>query len=216
MINIALLSIKVAMVATIMVLPLAVLIGWILAKKNFKGKIILETFVSLPLALPPVATGYFLLILLGREGMIGKFFSTYVGFDIVFTWGAASVAAAIVSFPLVVRPIVVAMSSVDVNLERSSLVLGASKIKTFVSITLPLSYKGILGGTLLGFVRALSEFGATIIVAGNIPGKTQTLPLAIFGHVQMGRNKDAMELVSISIIIAVISLFIYNRLLAKA
>ena len=216
MISIALLSIQVAIVATIMVLPLAVLIGWILAKKNFKGKIFLETLVSLPLALPPVATGYFLLLLLGREGAIGKLYTTFLGSDIVFTWGAASIAAAIVSFPLVVRPIVVSMSSVDVSLERSSLVLGAGRVKTFISITLPLSYKGILAGTLLGFVRALSEFGATIIVAGNIPGKTQTLPLAIFGHVQMGRNRDAMELILVSIVIAVISLFVYNRLLAKA
>ena len=215
MISIALLSIKVAVVATIMSLPLAIAIGWILGKKNFKGKTILETLVSLPLALPPVATGYFLLLLLGREGAVGKLFATFFDFDIVFTWGAASIAAAIVSFPLMVRPIVVSMASVDVTLERSSLVLGAGKIKTFLSITLPLSYKGILGGTLLGFVRSLSEFGATIIVAGNIPGKTQTLPLAIFGHVQMGRNRDAMELVMVSISIAVISLLIYNRLLTK-
>ena len=142
-------------------------------------------------------------------------FATVFDFDIVFTWGAASIAAAIVSFPLMVRPIVVSMASVDVTLERASLVLGAGKIKTFLSITLPLSYKGILGGTLLGFVRSLSEFGATIIVAGSIPGKTQTLPLAIFGHVQMGRNRDAMELVMVSISIAVISLLIYNRLLTK-
>ena len=216
MISIALLSIKVAVVATIISLPLAIAIGWILGKKNFKGKTILETLVSLPLALPPVATGYFLLLLLGREGAVGKSFATFFDFDIVFTWGAASIAAAIVSFPLMVRPIVVSMASVDVTLERSSLVLGAGKIKTFLSITLPLSYKGILGGTLLGFVRSLSEFGATIIVAGNIPGKTQTLPLAIFGHVQMGRNRDAMELVMVSISIAVISLLIYNRLLTKA
>jgi len=216
MISIALLSIKVAVVATIISLPLAIAIGWILGKKNFKGKTILETLVSLPLALPPVATGYFLLLLLGREGAVGKLFATFFDSDIVFTWGAASIAAAIVSFPLMVRPIVVSMASVDVMLERSSLVLGAGQIKTFLSITLPLSYKGILGGTLLGFVRSLSEFGATIIVAGNIPGKTQTLPLAIFGHVQMGRNRDAMELVMVSISIAVISLLIYNRLLTKA
>ena len=215
MISVALLSIKVALIATVMSLPLAIAIGWILGKKDFRGKTAIEILVSLPLALPPVATGYFLLIVLGREGVIGSLFKTFLDFDIVFTWGAASIAAAIVSFPLMVRPIVVSMSSVDASLERSSLVLGAGKVKTFVSITLPLSFKGILGGALLGFVRALSEFGATIIVAGNIPGKTQTLPLAIFGHVQMGRNRDAMELELVSILIAVISLLIYNRLLTK-
>ena len=205
-----------ALAATVINFPFALYIGWILGRRNPRGRLILEVLISLPLALPPVVTGYALLLALGSRSPIGSFTQFVFGSDIIFTWVAASLAAAVVSFPLMVRSIIVAMSAVDPRLERSARSLGAGPVKTFFSITLPLSYQGVIAGTLLGFVRALSEFGATIIVAGNIPGVTQTLPLAIFAKVQTGRTSEAFELVAVSVILAVMSLAIHNWLLSRS
>ena len=205
-----------ALAATVINFPFALYIGWMLGRRNPRGRLILEVLISLPLALPPVVTGYALLLALGSRSPIGSFPQFVFGSDIIFTWVAASLAAAVVSFPLMVRSIIVAMSAVDPRLERSARSSGAGPVKTFFSITLPLSYQGVIAGTLLGFVRALSEFGATIIVAGNIPGVTQTLPLAIFAKVQTGRTSEAFELVAVSVILAVISLAIHNWLLSRS
>ena len=210
------LTLKVALVATVINFPFALLVGWLVGSKNVRGKIVLEIIVSLPLALPPVAVGYGLLLLFGKNGPIGALLANAFGVDIVFTWVAASLAAAVVSFPLMVRSIIVSMASVDDRIERSARVLGAGPIRTFLTVTLPLSYQGIVAGVLLGYVRALSEFGATIIVAGNIPGRTQTLPLAIFGKVQLGRNSEALELVIVSVFLAAVSLAIHNWLLTRS
>lgn len=210
------LTLKVALVATVINFPFALLVGWLVGRKNVRGKIVLEIIVSLPLALPPVAVGYGLLLLFGKNGPIGSLLANAFGVDIVFTWVAASLAAAVVSFPLMVRSIIVSMASVDDRIERSARVLGAGPIRTFLTVTLPLSYQGIVAGVLLGYVRALSEFGATIIVAGNIPGRTQTLPLAIFGKVQLGRNSEALELVIVSVFLAAVSLAIHNWLLTRS
>jgi len=214
--DVTFLTLKVALAATMFNLPFALLVGWLVGRKNVRGKIFLEVLVSLPLALPPVAVGYGLLLAFGKNGPIGSLLADAFGIDIVFTWIAASLAAAVVSFPLMVRSIIVSMASVDDRLERSARVLGAGPIRTFVTITLPLSYQGIVAGVLLGYVRALSEFGATIIVAGNIPGRTQTLPLAIFGKVQLGRNSEALELVIVSVFLAAVSLAIHNWLLTRS
>tara|TARA_Y100000817_G_scaffold28644_1_gene20098 strand:- start:1366 stop:2019 length:654 start_codon:yes stop_codon:yes gene_type:complete len=211
MIDILITTLKISTLATIINLPLALLLGWILGKKDFKGKFILDVFVSLPLALPPVVIGYFLLVSLGSENGIGGI----VNFNIVFTWVAASIAASVVSFPLMVRSIAVSMSQVDEKVEQAAKLLGAGEVRTFLTITLPLAYKGVLAGIFLGFIRALSEFGATIVVAGNIPGKTQTVPLAIYGKIQLGKNMEVLELIMLSVVIAVVSLLIYNYLSRK-
>ena len=161
--DITLLTLKVAFVATLVNFPLALYVGWLLGRKNIKGTLFLEVLVTLPLALPPVVIGYGLLLAFGDRGPIGAFLEKAFGIDIIFTWVAASLAAAIVSFPLMVRSIIVAMANVDERLERSARVLGAGPLSAFFTVTFPLSYQGKVAGVLLGFVRALSEFGATII-----------------------------------------------------
>ena len=215
MVELILLSIKVATVATLINIPIAIYIGWLIGRKNIKGKVILETVISLPLALPPVVTGYFLLILVGRESAFGQISQFLFGTDIVFTWVASAIAASGVSFPLMVSAIIVAMQGVDITLERSARSLGAGPIRTFILITLPLCYNGLVAGILLGFVRAIGEFGATIVVAGNIPGRTQTIPLAIYSKVQLGKDYEAMNLIIVSTILAIITLIIHHWLIVR-
>jgi len=209
------LTLQVAVVATAVNLPIALGVGWLVVKKNVRGRLIIDVLVSLPLALPPVAVGYFLLLLLGREGPIGRAVDSVFGVDIVFTWVAAAMASAVVSFPLMARAVMVAMGEVDERIEMSARSLGAGPWRVFFTVTVPLAYKGILAGILLGFVRALSEFGATIVVAGNIPGRTQTLPLAIFNNVQMGKDDVALRLVAVTIGLAVLTLLVHNWLLER-
>ncbi len=215
MIDLILLSIKVAAVATLINIPIAVYIGWLIGRRNIRGKLFLETIISLPLALPPVVTGYFLLILVGRESAFGQLSQFLFGNDIVFTWVASAMAASVVSFPLIVRAIIVAMQGVDTTLERSARSLGAGPIRTFVQITLPLCYNGLVAGILLGFVRAIGEFGATIVVAGNIPGRTQTIPLAIYSKVQLGKDSEAINLIIVSTVLAIITLIVHHWLIIR-
>ena len=216
MIDAILLSIQVAVVATLINLPIALLLSWLVVKKRIKGAFLLDILASLPLAVPPVVVGYMLLLMFGRHGPMGRVLEAALGWELVFTWFAAALAAAIISFPLTARAIMVAMQGVDERIERSARSLGAGPLRVVFTITLPLAYRGILAGVLLGFVRAVSEFGATIVVAGNIPGKTQTLPLAIYQNVQLGRDSEAMTLVVISIALAVAALAVHNWLLARA
>ena len=215
MVDLILLSLKVAAVATLINIPIAVYIGWLIGRKNIRGKLILETVISLPLALPPVVTGYFLLILVGRESTLGQVSQFLFGTDIVFTWVASAIAASVVSFPLMVRAIIVAMQNVDPTLERSARSLGAGPIRTFLQITMPLCYNGLVAGILLGFVRAMGEFGATIVVAGNIPGRTQTIPLAIYSKVQLGKDSEALNLIIVSTALAIITLIIHHWLIIR-
>ena len=213
--SLILLTLQVAAVATAVNIPVALAISWLIVKRRVRGRFIIDVAVSLPLAVPPVVTGYALLLVLGREGPIGLLLRKAFGVELVFTWIAAALAAALVSFPLLIRAVMIAMESVDDRLERSARSLGAGPLRVALTITLPLAYRGILAGVLLGFVRALSEFGATIVVAGNIPGRTQTLPLAIFESVQLGRDSDALRLVAISLVLAVVTLVVHNWLLAR-
>ena len=210
------LTLRVALVATLINLPVALAVSWLLVKSSFPGRFILDMLVSLPLALPPVAIGFFLLLLLGREGPIGAMVHGLLGLDIVFTWVAAALASAVVSFPLVARAIMVAMGEVDDKLEMSARSLGAGPWRVVFTVTIPLAYRGILAGVLLGFVRAISEFGATITVAGNIPGRTQTLPLAIYSSVQLRDDATALWLASVSIALAVVTILVHNWLLTRA
>ncbi len=209
------LTLQVAVVATAANLPLALAVSWLTVKKKVRGRFIIDVLVSLPLALPPVAVGYFLLLLLGRNGPVGSVLEDLLGVEIVFTWMAAALASAVVSFPLMARAIMVAMGEVNERLEMSARSLGAGPWRVAFTVTIPLAYKGILAGVLLGFVRALSEFGATIVVAGNIPGSTQTLPLAIFNNVQLGQDDVALRLVAVTIGLAVVTLLIHNWLLER-
>ena len=208
-------TLQVAIVATLIDVPLALLLGWLVVKKRVRGAFLLDILASLPLAVPPVVVGYALLLLFGRNGPLGRLLDAAFGWDIVFTWQAAALAAAIVSFPLAARAIMVAMEGVDDRLERAARSLGAGPIRVAFTVTLPLAYRGILAGALLGFVRAVSEFGATIVVAGNIPGKTQTLPLSIYHNIQLGRDEQALTLVAISITLAILTLATHNLLLSR-
>ncbi len=210
-----LLTLQVAVVATLINVPLALAVSWLVVKRRVPGRIVIEAVVSLPLALPPVAVGLFLLLLLGRDGPVGGLLDGVLGVEIVFTWVGAAIASAVVSFPLMARAIMVAMGEVDERLEMSARSLGAGPLRVAATITVPLAYRGILAGLLLGFVRALSEFGATITVAGNIPGRTQTLPLAIYQNVQTRDDGTALALAGVSIVLAVATLLVHNWLLER-
>jgi molybdate transport system permease protein len=210
------LSIQTAFFATFLLLPFGIGLGWILARKNFWGKSLIEAFVQLPLVLPPVVTGYFLLLLLGPMGYIGAVFHN-AGIRIAFSWFAAVLAAAIVSLPLMVRTIRISMSSIDIRLEETARTLGASETNIFLRITLPLALPGIIAGSLLSFARSLGEFGATIVFAGNIPGQTQTIPLAIFQYInQPNGMSKAHNLVLAAILFSYASMLFSEWMLKKA
>ena len=196
-------------------MPLAIIIGFLISRNRIPGTIFLDIAVSLPLAVPPVVIGFLLLLLLGRGGPIGQILHNIFETEIVFTWIAAVIASSIVSFPLVARATITAIGEIDEKLEHAARTLGASQFRVLFTITIPLAYRGILAGTLLGFVRAMSEFGATIIVAGNIPGKTQTIPLAIYSSVQLRDDKNAIMLTIFSITLAILTLLVHNWLVTR-
>jgi molybdate transport system permease protein len=200
-------TVRVAAMGTLLILPPGLLLAWLLARYKWPGKPLVETLVALPLVMPPVATGLILLRLLGRRGLIGGFLHNSLGFDIVFTWRGVVVAMAVMCIPLLVRTARVAFEGVNPRLEQIGRTLGASEGRIFFTITLPLAARGILGGVLLAFARALGEFGATILVAGNIPGRTSTLSLAIYQMVQLGHDEDAFRLLGISVIIAFLAVW---------
>ena len=213
--DVLLLSLRVALVGTAIGLPLGLLIAWILAKSSIRGKVLLDTLVSFPLVLPPVVTGYALLLLLGRNGPFGGL-QDDLGIEIMFTWFAAALAAGVVSLPLMVRSMEVAMAGVDHRFELVARSLGAGRLKVFVTVTAPLAFRGILAGVILGFARGMGEFGATIIVAGNIPGHTQTLPLAIFTNLQVGNDDAAMRFIVFSLVVALAALLTHRWILKRA
>jgi molybdate transport system permease protein len=194
-------TVRVAGLSTLLILPPGLLLAWALARFRWPGKSLVETLVALPLVIPPVATGLLLLQLLGRRGPLGRLLHT-LGIDVVFTWRAVVLAMAVMSFPLLVRTARVAFEGVPVRLEQIARTLGAGEVRVFFTITLPLAVRGILAGTLLAFARALGEFGATILVAGSIPGRTMTLSLAIYQLVQLGQDDAAYRLMAFTVIIA--------------
>jgi molybdate transport system permease protein len=188
-------TVRVAALAALLILPPGLAVAWVLARYRWRGKSLVETLVALPLVMPPVATGLILLHLFGRRGPIGSL----LGFDIVFTWRAVVLAMMVMAFPLLVRASRVAFEGVEPRLEGIARTLGASNIRVFFTITLPLAARGIVAGLLLAFARALGEFGATILVAGNIPGRTNTLSLSIYHAVQLGRDDEAFRLLLYSV-----------------
>lgn len=203
------LSLEVATAAVVGSLPIAILVAWILARKEFPGKSILDGIVHLPLILPPVVVGYILLVTLGRNGVIGAFLFDVFGITLAFTWKGAAVAAAVVAFPLIVRSIRLSLEAVDGGLEQAARTLGASPLRVFVTVTLPLASPGILTGAILGFARSLGEFGATITFVSNIPGETRTLPIALYTLTQVpGGEMGALRLVVISIVVALAALIV--------
>ena len=196
-------------------LPVGVLAAWILGRRNFPGKGLLDGVIHLPLVLPPVVTGYLLLLLFGRNGIIGKGLYEYFGITLAFNWKGAVLAAAVVSFPLLVRAIRLSLESVDSGLEAAARTLGAGPFRVFFTVTLPLMIPGIIGGLILAFARCLGEFGATITFVSNIRGQTQTLPLALYTLTQVPDGEGgALRLCILSILIALVAL-VCSEILAR-
>lgn len=204
-------TLKSALLSTLAILPVGIALAWLLAKRQWRGKTVVETLVSLPLVMPPVATGLILLMVVGRRGLVGKWLYER-GIEIPFTATAVVLALAVMSFPLLVRSARVAFEEVSPRLEQIAATLGSSGLRIFFTVTLPLAARGVLAGAVLAFSRALGEFGATVIVAGNIPGKTQTLSLAIFQAVQVGRDAEALHLLEVTVVIAFLTLGMSERL----
>ena len=196
----------VSALSTLLILPFGLGAAWLLARYDWPGKSLLETFITLPLVMPPVATGLILLELFGNSG-IGGFFHRHLGFDIIFTWRAVLLALGVMSFPLLVRSARVAFEEVNPRLEQIARTLGASNLRVILTISVPLAARGILSGMLLAFARALGEFGATIMVAGNIPGRTSTLSLTIFQSVQDFQDTEAFRLLGVSVVLAFVAVW---------
>ena len=199
-------TVRVAALAAALILPFGVAAAWLLARKRWYGKAVVETLIALPLVMPPVATGLILLKLVGRRGPIGRFLHA-AGIDIVFTWRAVVLAMMVMSFPLLVRAARIAFEDVPVRLEQIARTLGANERRVFFTITLPLAARGVVGGLLLAFARSLGEFGATILVAGNIPGRTSTVAVSIYNFVQLGQDDRALQLLAFSVVVAFIAVW---------
>ena len=208
------LSLKIALWATAINLVLGVSIGYVLARKAVWGKELIDTILTLPMVMPPTVLGYYLLVLIGKNGFIGQWLEHYLGINLIFTWQGAVVAATIVSFPLIFKPARAAFESLDSQLEQAARVLGISNAGVFLRITLPLAWRGILAGVLLAFARSMGEFGATLMVAGSIPGQTQTLSIAVYEAVQAGDDYLANTLVLIISVVCILILLITGKLLS--
>ena len=203
-------TVLMASVATLVMLPPGICVGWLLARRQFYGRSVLETVVTLPLVVPPVATGLILLKLLGRRGWFGGVMDA-VGVDIVFTWKAVVVAMAVMGFPLLVRSARAGFEAVDRRYEGVAATLGARPIKVFRTISLPLARRGILAGAVLGFSRAIGEFGATVMIAGALPGSS-TLSVAIYRHAELGQDTAAAVLIIAAVAIGFVAVHVANRL----
>lgn len=206
------LSLKVAGCATLIDLVLGVAVGFLLARRRFPGRELLDTLLTLPMVMPPTVLGYYLLVLIGRHGPIGAWLQNTFGINLIFTWQGAVIAAAIVIFPLVFKPARAAFEAVDGQLEQAARVLGISEMALFFRVTMPLAWRGILAGVLLGFARALGEFGATLMVAGSIPGRTQTLSIAVYEAVQAGQDDTANLMVLLTSFVCIAVLLTAGRL----
>ena len=207
-------SVAMAVLATLVMLPPGVALAWVLARRPFPGRSLIETLVSLPLVLPPVATGLVLLKLLGRRGPVGQLLNT-VGIEVIFTWKAVVVAMAVMGFPLLVRAARAGFEQVDRRFEEIAETLGASPVRVFFTISLPLAGRAVLAGSVLGFSRALGEFGATIMIAGALPG-SRTLSVAIYSYTQTGQEAAAVALLVAAATIAFAAVFVSNRLSATS
>lgn len=206
------LTLKVAAWATGINLILGTAIGWLLANRRFPGRELLDAILTLPFVLPPTVLGYYLLVVIGRNGWLGRWLNDTFGITLIFTWQGAVIAASLVAFPLVLKSARAAFEGVDPQLEKAARVLGLSEWAVFFRVTLPMAWPGILAGTLLVFARSLGEFGATLMVAGSIPGKTQTLSIAVYEAVQAGQDSIANMLVVITSVTCIVVLLLAGRL----
>ena len=210
------LSLKIAFTASILSLPLGLLTGYVLARKEFPLKSFIESLINLPLILPPVVTGYILLIVFGKNGSVGHFLQKYFDFSFAFKWSGAALACAIMGFPLMVRSIKLAIEMIDPKIEEAAKTLGANSLIVFLTITTPMAFPGIIVGTTLSFARSLGEFGATITFVSNIPGETQTLSAAIYTFLQIPNGEAmAFRLTIISIVISIAALLLSEVILRK-
>jgi molybdate transport system permease protein len=211
------LSLRVSLVAVAATLPVAYALAWLLARKRFPGRVLLDAFVHLPLVVPPVVTGYILLILFGRTGPIGGWLEAQFGLSLAFRWTGAALAAAVMALPLMVRAMRLSIESVDQRLIDAARTLGATRWHAFRTITLPLSLPGILAGTVLGFARSIGEFGATITFVSSIPGETRTLPLAIYSALQVpGTDVAVARLVVLSVLLSLAALLLCEWLIRRS
>jgi molybdate transport system permease protein len=213
--QITLFSLAVGLTTTLLILPFGIALAWLFARKEWPLKSVLETIVLLPLVMPPVSTGLILLKIFGRRSPVGQWLYER-GVEIVFNWKGVLIAMAVMSFPLLVRSVRTSFSEVNPRLEQIAATLGASSLRILFVITIPLAYRGIIAGALLAFSRALGEFGATILLAGNIPGKTQTLSLAIYNFVQLGKDSEAYTLLGITVALAFLFVWCSEWLLRSA
>ena len=209
------LSLKVSVWAVACILLPGIAIAWLLARRDFPGKALLDGFVHLPLVLPPVAIGYVLLVMFGRNGPLGALLYDWLGVNLIFSWRGAAVAAGIMAFPLLVRAVRLSMEVVDQRLETAARTLGARPWRVFLTITLPLASPGILTGVLLAFIRCLGEFGATITFAANVPGETRTLPLALYTALQVPGGEDAALRLALVAIALAIGALVASQFLAR-
>jgi molybdate transport system permease protein len=208
---------RISIVATVCALPFGIALGWLLARKQFWGKTLLDGLIFLPLVLPPVVTGYILLILFGRRGVLGAFLADQLGIVFSFRWTGAALACGVMGFPLMVRAIRLSIEAIDRRLEDAAATLGANGPWTFALVTLPLALPGVLVGAILGFAKALGEFGATITFVSNIPGETQTISAAIFTYTQVpGGDANALRLTAVAIAIALAALVVSELVARKA
>lgn len=204
------LSLRVALISVVIITCLGIPLSRLMARREFYGKDIVEAAITLPLVLPPSVVGYGLLLLIGKNGLLGKALAG-MGISLIFTWWAVVLAATVVSFPLMYQSAKAAFQSVDINFEKAARTLGASEVRIFLTVTLPLAWPGIVAGLVLSFARALGEFGATLMVAGNIPGQTQTIPTAIYFAVESGDTATASTLVAIITVFSFFVIFWVNR-----
>ena len=211
-----LLTLKVAGFATLLALLTGGLCAFLLARYSFWGRDILDAVCTLPMVMPPTVLGYYLIVVIGRRGWIGSWLHDTLGINLMFTWQGAVLASAVVAFPLVFKSARAAFEGVDVQLENAARTLGSSELRVFARVTLPLAWRGILAGTMLAFARGMGEFGATLMVAGNIPGKTQTLSLAVYDAVQAGQDDLANFLVLVTSIVCVLILVASGKLFKPA
>jgi molybdate transport system permease protein len=209
------LSLEVAVSATALNALVGIPVAYLLARRRFWGRSLVDLLVTLPLILPPTVVGYYLIVLLGRRGLLGAPLYQATGFTVAFTWYAAVIAATVMALPLLVRTARAAIESVDRDLERAAYTLGHSELRTAIAVTLPLARNGILAGLVLSFARALGEFGATLMLAGNIPGRTTTVPLSIYTAMQTGERAEAVLLVAVLTALSCVVLIASNRLVAR-
>jgi molybdate transport system permease protein len=208
------LTLKVATLATAITLVLGVATAYVLARFRFPGRDALDAVLTLPLVMPPTVLGYYLLVVIGRNGFLGQWLYETFGVSLMFTWQGAVLAASVVSFPLVFKSARTALENVGANFENAARTLGASEAEVFLRVSLPLALRGILSGAMLAYARAMGEFGATLMVAGNLPGRTQTMPLAVYSAVQAGKDDLANGLVLVISLVCVAILFCTSKVLA--